>query len=170
MQRVRIAAYDDRWPGLFQREAARLQALLGGGALSIEHVGSTSVPGLAAKPVIDILLVVPDSARESEYVPALEAGGYHVRVREPDWHEHRLLKGPDTGVNLHVFSEGCPEIGRMLGFRDWLRGNADDRSRYERVKRELAEREWASVDDYADAKAPLVKEILAKAGGELPTA
>ena len=87
----------------------------------LEHAGSTSVPGLAAKPRIDIMLAVPDSADEPSYVPALEAAGYVLRIREPDWYEHRVFKGPDTDVNLHVFSAGCPEIARMLLFRDWLR-------------------------------------------------
>ena len=87
----------------------------------LEHTGSTSVPGLAAKPIIDITLAVPDSSDEDAYAPALEAAGYVLRIREPDWHEHRVFKGPDTNVNLHVFSDGCPEIDRMLRFRDWLR-------------------------------------------------
>ena len=89
--------------------------------LRLEHVGSTSIPGLAAKPIIDIVLVVADSADEAAYVPALEAAGYVLRIREPGWFEHRVLNGPDTKVNLHVFSDGCPEIGRMLAFRDRLR-------------------------------------------------
>lgn len=110
--------YDDDWPRLFEREAERIRGALGNHALQIEHVGSTSVPGLAAKPVIDIVLVVADSADESAYVPDLEVAGYVLRIREPDWFEHRLLKGPDTNVNLHVFSRGCSEVQVMLDFRD----------------------------------------------------
>ena len=128
-------------------------------------MGSTSVPGLAAKPVIDIVLVVADSADENTYVPALESAGYHVRTREPEWYQHRLLKGPDTNVNLHVFSSGCPEIDRMLMFRDWLRGNAGDRDLYERTKRQLAQGEWNKVQEYADAKTLVVNEILERARG-----
>src|SRR6266545_1198006 len=132
-------------------------------ALEIEHAGSTSVPGLAAKPVIDIVLVVRDSADEAAYVPQLEAAGYVLRIREPDWFEHRLLKGPDTNVNIHVFSPGCAEVERMLLFRDWLRRNEADHDLYERAKRELAQKQWNYVQDYADAKSAVVEEILARA-------
>ena len=131
--------------------------------LRTEHVGSTSVPSLAAKPIVDVLLVVADSADESAYVPPLESAGYRLHIREPHWHEHRLFKGPDTPVNLHVFSSGCPEIERMLLFRDWLRDHADDRELYEQTKRALAQREWKSGQDYADAKTPVVEEILTRA-------
>lgn len=159
--KIAIADYDPEWPRLFAREADRIRGALP--VLLLEHVGSTSVPGLAAKPRIDILLVVENSADEASYVPALEAAGYVVRIREPEWHEHRLLKGPDTDVNVHVFSQGCPEIARMLRFRDWLRERAEDRALYERTKRELALREWASTQAYADAKTAVVEEILARA-------
>ena len=129
----------------------------------VEHTGSTSVPGLAAKPIIDITLAVPDSGDEKSYVPALEAAGYVLRIREPDWFEHRVFKGPDTNVNLHVFSDGCAEIDRMVRFRDWLRTDQADRELYERTKRELAAREWTYVQDYADAKTLVVEEIVARA-------
>ena len=106
--------------------------------LQLDHVGSTSVPGLAAKPLIDINLVVADTTDEGAYVPKLEASGYVLRVREPDWYEHRMLRGHDPPVNLHVFPPGCEEVERMLVFRDRLRSNAEDRELYERTKRELA--------------------------------
>jgi GrpB-like predicted nucleotidyltransferase (UPF0157 family) len=110
--------YDPHWPELFAREADRIGSLLGSGALRIDHAGSTSVPGLAAKPVIDVLLEVADSAAEDAYAPTLEAVGYVLRIREPHWYRHRIFKGPDTDINLHVFSCGCPEIDRMPLFRD----------------------------------------------------
>jgi len=162
-QPIRIVDYDPRWPALFEREAARIRATLGDRVLQMEHVGSTSVPGLAAKPVIDSLLAVSDSSDEAGYIPELEAAGYSVRIREPGWFEHRLLNGPDTDTNLHVFSFGCPEIDRMLRFRDWLRGNAADRNLYARTKQTLAGQEWNAVQDYADAKTAVVHEILARA-------
>ena len=162
---IHIVDYDPEWPRLFEREAKRIQATLGNRVLLIEHVGSTSVPGLAAKPRIDILLVVADSADEQAYVPALEAAAYVLRIREPDWYEHRMLKGPDTDINLHVFSSGCPEIDRMLHFRDWLRSNASDRRLYERTKLELARLDWKYTQNYADAKTAVVEEILARARG-----
>ena len=160
---IAIAEYDPRWPEWFEREAARIRAALGGKALRIEHCGSTSVPGLAAKPVIDVLLVVADPADEAAYAPPLEAAGYVLRIREPEWHQHRMFKGPDTDINLHVFSPGCPEIDRMLAFRDWLRRNEADRELYARTKMALAQREWKYVQNYADAKTAVVEEILARA-------
>lgn len=160
---VLLVEYDPEWPRLFEREAARIRAALGDTALQIEHVGSTSIPGLAAKPVIDILLVVADPGNETTYVPALEAKGYVLVIREPDWHEHRVFKGPDTDINLHVHPRGCAEITRMVGFRDWLRENASDRELYLRKKRELARRVWKYRQHYADAKTGVVEEILTRA-------
>ncbi len=160
---ILLADYSPEWPRLFEREAARVRSALGERVLLLEHVGSTSVPGLAAKPRIDMLLVVPDSSDEPAYVPALEAAGYVLHIREPDWYEHRLFKGPDTDVNLHVFSSGCSEIDRMLLFRDWLRTHPSERQLYERAKRELASRTWKYSQNYADAKSEVVEEIIARA-------
>ena len=161
--RILIVDYDPQWPELFAREADRIRVVLGSRALRIEHAGSTSVPGLAAKPIIDLLLVVADSAEEDAYAPALEAAGYVLRIREPNWYEHRMFKGPDTDINLHVFSSGCPEIDRMLMFRDWLRSNAADRDLYARTKLALAQKEWKYVQNYADAKTAVIEEIIARA-------
>jgi GrpB-like predicted nucleotidyltransferase (UPF0157 family) len=161
---ITLAEYDPQWPALFDREAARISAVLGDAAVQVEHVGSTSVPGLAAKPVIDILLAVPDSADEQSYAPALEAAGYVLRAREPDWFEHRLFKGPDTDINLHVFTVGAAEIDRMLLFRDRLRAADADRDAYLQVKRDLARRTWRDVQHYADSKTAIVRQIMARAG------
>ena len=163
---ITLAEYDPGWPGLFAREAARIRAVLGDIALRIEHVGSTSVPGLAAKPIIDILLVVPDSADEPSYLPALESARYRLRIREPGWLEHRLFKGPDTDINLHVFGAGTAEIDRMLRFRDWLRVTGTDRDLYLRAKRDLAGRTWRHVQHYADAKTAVIQEIMDRADAE----
>jgi GrpB-like predicted nucleotidyltransferase (UPF0157 family) len=162
-RRIEIVDYDPGWPRLFARENVRIRSCLGDRVLSLEHTGSTSVPGLAAKPIIDMLLVVADSSDEPAYIPALEAAGYTVRIREPDWHEHRVLKGPDTNVNLHVLSDGSPEIVRIVAFRDRLRSDDDDRVLYERTKRELAGRDWKFVQNYADAKTEVVEAIIARA-------
>jgi GrpB-like predicted nucleotidyltransferase (UPF0157 family) len=160
---ITLAEYDSAWPVLYEREAARIRAALADRALLIEHVGSTSVPGLAAKPHIDVLLAVADSSDEASYVPALEDAGYVLHIREPGWHEHRNFRGLETELNLHVFSEGCVEIERMLRFRDHLRRNRTDRLLYERTKRELAQRTWKYGQHYADAKTRIVEEILARA-------
>jgi GrpB-like predicted nucleotidyltransferase (UPF0157 family) len=161
---ITLVDYDPAWPRLFEREDQRIRAALGNRVVRLEHTGSTSVPGLAAKPCIDMTLVVPDSSDESSYAPDLEASGYRLTIREPDWYEHRVFKGPDTNVNLHVFSPGSPEIERMVGFRDWLRTHDKDRELYERTKRELAAQEWQYVQHYADAKTVVVEQIIARAG------
>jgi GrpB-like predicted nucleotidyltransferase (UPF0157 family) len=166
---IELAEYDPSWPELFRREEERIRAALGERVVQLEHVGSTAVPGLAAKPVIDMCLVVADSSDEEAYVPALQAAGYVLRIREPEWYEHRVFKGPDTNVNLHVYSEGCPEIERYLLLRDRLRSNDADRELYERTKRELAQREWKYVQNYADAKTALVEEIIARANPDVPS-
>ncbi|MEQ2468086.1 GrpB family protein [Niallia sp. Sow4_A1] len=155
--------YNPHWPTLFNQEANRIRYILGSKVLQLEHVGSTSVPGLCAKPIIDILMVVKNSADESTYVSDLEEADYTLRIREPEWFEHRLFKGPDTDINLHVFSEGASEVDRMLRFRNWLRTSSSDRDKYATVKRNLAGREWRHVQHYADAKNSIVQEIMERA-------
>lgn len=167
--RVRLVESDPKWPYFFDREARRIREALGDRVLLLEHVGSTSVPGLIAKPCVDLLLCVADPADESAYVPDLEAAGYIVAIREPEWYEHRVLKGTEINLNLHVFAHGCEETERMLLLRDHLRAGADARARYAAVKKELAERAWERVQDYADAKSEVVEELLTEAAGQ-PTA
>ena len=164
-QQIVIAEYDPDWPRWFARAEEQIRRALGDKVLQLDHVGSTSVPGLPAKPLIDINLVVADTTDEAAYVPPLEAIGYELRVREPDWYEHRLLRGHDPPVNLHVFPDGCEEVERMLLLRDWLRTHDDDRDLYARAKRELAQQEWKYVQNYADAKTEVIQEILGRASG-----
>ncbi|GEQ48390.1 GrpB family protein [Tetragenococcus koreensis] len=164
---IELIDYDLNWVNLFEREAKRIKTILGNKVLQLEHIGSTSIPGLCAKPIIDILLVVTDSSDELSYVPALESIGYTLRIREPEWHEHRLFKGPDTDINLHVFSERALEINKMLRFRDWLRTNRDDREKYAKVKHALAQNTWENIQDYADAKTEIVEEIMERANSHI---
>jgi GrpB-like predicted nucleotidyltransferase (UPF0157 family) len=163
---IELSEYDPAWPALYEREEKKIRDALGDRALQVEHTGSTSVPGLAAKPIIDITLVVEDTTDEDAYVPTLEEAGYTLRAREPDWHEHRLFKGTDPAVNLHTFPAACEEVGKMLAFRERLRASEEDRELYERTKRELAARDWDWVQHYADAKTEVVEEIVARARGE----
>ncbi len=158
-----LVEYDPAWRQQYAHEAERIKAALGDRVRQLEHIGSTSVPGLVAKPIIDILLVVTDSADEASYVPALEAAGYVLRIREPDWHAHRLFKGPDANVNLHVFTVGSEEIERVLTLRDWLRKNPADRELYAETKRTLAGRDWRYVQNYADAKSKVIETIILRA-------
>ena len=163
---INLVEYNSDWPVLFQREAIRIREILGNRALQVEHVGSTSVPGLCAKPIIDLVLVVEDSSNEASYVTDLEAAGYWLKIREPEWLEHRMLKGPDTDINLHVFSQGEDEIKKMLIYRDWLRKNENDRELYANTKRELAKKTWRHIQHYADSKGTVVQKIMANAMSE----
>ena len=160
---IELCEPDPEWPVLFAREAERLRSVLGEQIVLLEHVGSTSVPHLPAKPIVDIVMELPATTDEAAYVPALRTAGYELRVREPDWFEHRLFKGPDTNINLHVFPAGCEETQRMLRFRDHLRTHDADRELYARTKRELAARDWQFVQQYADAKGAVVADIASRA-------
>ena len=161
---ITIVEYDPAWPDQFQSLAETIRGALGDTVRLLEHGGSTSVPGLPAKPIIDIVLAVRDSSDESTYVPQLEEAGFTLRIREPEWYEHRVLKHVNPDVNLHVFSEGCREIEKMLLFRDWVRAHPEDRDRYAAEKRRLGAQNWKYVQHYADAKSTVVEEILARAG------
>jgi GrpB-like predicted nucleotidyltransferase (UPF0157 family) len=156
---IEVVPYDPTWPGRFAALDALVRGALGDRVLALSHVGSTSVPGLAAKPVIDADLTVADSADEAAYLPALEAAGLVLRVREPAWQEHRLLITPDRSVHLHVFSVGADEPRRHVVFRDWLRTHPDDRAAYAALKTELAARGFTNGMDYNNHKAALVYDL-----------
>lgn len=158
-----IVDHDPCWASKFDHHAARISLALGSKALVIEHVGSTSVPGLAAKPIIDIDVLVADSADEAAYLDVLVAAGYVLRVREPDWHEHRMLRTQELDVHIHIFTIGCVEHTRHALFRDWLRTHAEDRQLYESIKRRLAQQDWPDMNAYANAKSAVVEEIITRA-------
>ncbi|AHH94657.1 hypothetical protein GCM10010174_53950 [Kutzneria viridogrisea] len=157
---IHIAEPDPDWPARFQAERARIAAALGETARRIDHIGSTSVPGLGAKPIVDIDVSVPNVDDEDAYLPQLEAVGYVLRVREP---EHRMLRTPELDVHVHLCTLGGWWEYRHLLFRDWLCREARDRAAYERLKRELATREWPRLNEYAEAKGELIAEITARA-------
>lgn len=160
---IEIVDYDSNWPELFATQERIVRNAVGAAALGIEHIGSTSVPGLAAKPIIDMLLVVANSADEATYLPQLTNAGYELRVREPEFHEHRMLRTPARDVHLHVLSRGATEIERYLVFRDRLRRSAADRRLYEATKRRLAAQPWPDMNAYADAKTEVIEALLAAA-------
>lgn len=161
--RVELLDHDPAWVERCATRAAELRAALGRRARLVEHVGSTSVPGLVAKPIVDIVLGVDDPDDEPAYLPDLKALGYDLRVREPG---HRCLRAgePDERVNLHCYRHDDPEIRRLLVFRDRLRADPADRERYAATKRGLAGREWRDINFYAEAKSPVIGEILRRAG------
>jgi GrpB-like predicted nucleotidyltransferase (UPF0157 family)/predicted ester cyclase len=160
VSRIVIADYDPTWPGRFEVERRRIATALADATVRIEHIGSTSIRGLAAKPIIDILVVVADVDDDTSFAPALVAAGYELRVREPD---HRMFRTPERDVHIHVYAEGSQEIVDYLDLRDWLRGDAEGRERYAAVKRALATRPWADMNDYADAKSDIVEDTLRRA-------
>jgi GrpB-like predicted nucleotidyltransferase (UPF0157 family) len=157
---VVLVEYDETWPQRFEEHRERIAAALGPAARRIEHVGSTAVPGLAAKPIVDVLVTVDDVEAEETYRPALEAAGYALRVREPG---HRMFRTEPRDVHVHVWPAGSEGARRDLLFRDRLRGDAADRALYERTKRALADRVWKDVNYYAEAKGPVIEEILGRA-------
>lgn len=157
---------DPAWPRQYEDLAGRIRQALGGRVLQLEHVGSTSVPGLAAKPIIDIDLTVADPGRERDYVPALETVGFKLVIREPWWYGHRALRANEPACNLHVFGSGCPELVRHRIFRDWLRANPVERDRYAAIKRQAASEANARgehVMRYNARKEQVVREIYHRA-------
>ena len=155
---IEVVPYDPAWPALYEKLTAQIAGALGAAALAVDHVGSTAVPGLPAKPVIDIDVAVANPADEAAYVPALEAIGYLLTVREPSWHQHRCLQRGSPRVNLHVFGPDCPENIRHKLFRDWLRGHAGDRDRYAQAKHAAA-RGVDHVADYNQRKQAVLRDI-----------
>jgi GrpB-like predicted nucleotidyltransferase (UPF0157 family) len=159
---ISIVPYDHSWPAMFERHRERIEKALGRQALRIDHIGSTAVVGLAAKPIIDIDLSVEDSEDERSYVPALERAEYRLRVRERG---HRMLRTPQHDVHLHVCAIGSDWERRHLLFRDWLRADPDDRQLYAEAKRELAARGWPDMNAYATAKTEIIDAITKRAEG-----
>ena len=161
--KIHLADYNPAWSSIFAELEKEIRRVLGDKVLLLEHVGSTSVPGLSAKPIIDMVLAVADSSDESDYIPQLETLGYVLKIREPDWYEHRVLKPQNKKTNLHVFTTGCKEIERMIAFRDWLRNHPEDKKLYEATKRKLSQQTWKYTQNYADTKSAVIREIMNRA-------
>ena len=157
---VKVLDYDPLWPRRFEQLAVRVRAALGAKALIVEHIGSTAVPGLAAKPIIDILVVVDDVNDEAGLVTPLQDAGFVLRVREPG---HRMMRTSTRDVHLHFYDPHAHAIGDYLRFRDWLRSHPEDRDLYEAKKRELAGRQWDDMNYYAEAKSEVITQILSRA-------
>lgn len=158
---IEVQDYDANWPVLYQRLSQEIQAALGNKALTIAHVGSTAVLGLHAKPVIDIDVLVDDPEQEEDYVPALNALGYELSIRERSWYQHRMLRQEEPRVNLHVFGPDCPEHIRHILFRDWLGTHPEDLQRYAQAKMQAKEGA-GSVQDYNQRKQAVVRNIYQK--------
>ncbi|WP_432544681.1 GrpB family protein [Kineococcus sp. SYSU DK002] len=157
---VGLHEHDERWAQVFREHRRRILEALAGLDVDVEHIGSTSVPGLAAKPVVDVVVVVPDLTAEEDHVDALLAAGYELRVREPG---HRLVRTPARDVHVHLYGRGDPAVDDYLLLRDHLRTDAADRALYEDVKRSLISRRWEDSNDYADAKGEVIAQIKSRA-------
>jgi GrpB-like predicted nucleotidyltransferase (UPF0157 family) len=157
-----IEDYDPAWAGQFAAASAQLSQALGDLVISIEHVGSTSVPGLAAKPIIDIDLSIEDTATEPRYLPALERLGYRLVLREPWWQGHRMLVSAAEDVHLHVWPRDAPEPIRHRLFRDWLCSHPEDLELYATIKRRLARDTAQQPEDYSLAKNEVIDSIYAR--------
>ncbi|KAI1313951.1 GrpB domain protein [Xylaria venustula] len=160
---IEIVDYNPEWPARFAGLEQRIRNALGDRVVAVQHVGSTSVPGLPAKDVMDIDLVVADPTNEESYVPDLQAAGFTFILREPKWYQHRLFSLLEPYTNLHVFGPDSPEWVRHRLFRDWLREHEDDRERYTAVKREAAGVSAAAgenVQQYNERKEPVIRDIL----------
>ncbi|KAL7939146.1 grpb/dephospho-CoA kinase [Trichoderma chlorosporum] len=167
---IEIVEPDPSWPEAFNAFKSSIVSALGPTLVSLEHVGSTSVPGLPAKPVIDMDLTVVDVLDEASYVPQLEAAGFHFLFREPGWHQHRFLVGYEPSANLHVFGPDCSETVRHKIFRDWLRKTPADREQYGAVKKVAAEasrKANETMNEYNDRKNDTIQQILDRAYRDL---
>jgi GrpB-like predicted nucleotidyltransferase (UPF0157 family) len=161
---IAISTHRDSWAARYLQTASRIRAALGPRVLELEHVGSTAVPGLAAKDRVDIDLIVADPADEDAYVPDLTAAGFTLQTREPDWYQHRCLWTAGHDINLHVFGPDCDEFLRHVLLRDWLRVHQADRDRYAARKWEAAAEHPLSMPNYVAAKADVIVSILREAG------
>ncbi|PQZ96228.1 hypothetical protein CQ018_02830 [Arthrobacter sp. MYb227] len=167
---IELVPPQESWARDFAKVKSLIKQTLGARALAVQHLGSTSVPGLPAKPIIDIVLTVDDPAAEGEYVKDLVAAGFALRLREPGWYSHRLLVSVGQGVlpavNLHVLGPGSPETSRMRSFRDWLRMHDTDRDEYARVKylaaANINEHGGGLVMDYNAVKEPFIQALYAR--------
>ena len=165
IRELEVVPYDDAWPGIFTMHRERIGAALSGASVDIEHIGSTSVPGLAAKPIIDILVAVDDVTAEEDYLAPLLAAGYVLRVREPG---HRLVRTPDRDVHVHIYERSAAAVMNYLLFRDRLRTNAEDRALYADAKRGLIARGFTDMNAYSDAKTEVILAIMGRARAIAP--
>ncbi|GAB2760390.1 GrpB family protein [Nocardioides salsibiostraticola] len=156
---IEVVGYDPSWSSAYDILRGRIVQALGDAVMSVEHVGSTSVRGLAAKPVIDIDLTVADSGDEATWLRALEDLGMELTVREPEWEQHRCLRARDPRGNVHVWSPGSIEARRHVAFRDWLRAHPSDRDDYARTKRAVAAEGHTDVMAYNNAKGAMIYDL-----------
>ena len=158
--KLELHTHDGSWNSLYLEHERRIRRALGIQHIEIEHIGSTSVPGLAAKPIIDIVVAVHDITAEEDYLDPLIAAGYLLRVRGPG---RRMVRTPGRDVHVHILQTGDDAIDAYLVFRDHLRSNADDRVLYASTKHSLIEQGFTDMNAYSDAKTDVIAAIMARA-------
>ena len=164
-KQVEVVPYDPAWPQLFEEEAARIKQALGENCCEIHHIGSTSVPGLKAKPLIDILPVVYDLQKVDQATPLMEAMGYEDKRDFGIAFRHFFCKRQERRThNVHIFEIGSPEIEKHLIFRDWMRTHEGDRREYAQIKQQLADQFPDDSMAYSLGKNKFIKDILQKVG------
>jgi GrpB-like predicted nucleotidyltransferase (UPF0157 family) len=166
LRTIVVVPYDPSWADRYRVEEAALRALLGAELLAVHHVGSTAVPGLASKPIIDILAEVRAIETMDRLAQGMEAIGYRAMGEYGIPGRRFFVKGPDDAraCHLHAFGAGHPRIGDHLAFRDYLRGHPDAALAYGRLKEELARRFPHDIDAYMAGKEPAIRELLRRAG------
>jgi GrpB-like predicted nucleotidyltransferase (UPF0157 family) len=167
---VRLVAYDPRWPALFAEESRRLGEALGRRIGAVEHIGSTAIPGMPAKPVLDLMAAVGSLAEAEELIPALADLGYLWRPRDmEDVPDRRYFdRRRQDGSSTHHFSlarKSSQSWRDQIAFRDYLRANPEAARTYAELKRDLAERFPQDRGSYIEGKTGFVMEVLKKAAG-----
>ena len=159
-----VAPYDPAWHVLFRAQAADLRAALGDVALRIDHIGSTSVPGLAAKPIVDVQISVADFEPLDAYRRPLERLGYVFRAENPERTKRYFRESPgQRRTHIHVRRAGSFSEQLALLFRDYVRAHSAEADAYAALKRELAESHRHDRQAYTEAKQPFIWEVIARA-------
>jgi GrpB-like predicted nucleotidyltransferase (UPF0157 family) len=164
-----IATYNPEWVGMYEAEAEKIKEVFGKDLLGIEHIGSTSVPGLPAKPIIDIMVLLENQEKADEFIPALQNLGYpfdsELHARTPSPERHLFRKGNPTEFHLSIaYADKGSFWKRQLAFRDYLREHPEERDRYAALKQKLIKEDPTGKDTYIGAKTDLVNEMLDKSG------
>ncbi len=164
-RKIEVVEYDPMWPDAFELEATKVKEALGKNCIEIYHIGSTSVPGLSAKPIIDMLCVVRDIQEVDHAVEAMESLGYEAKGESGMAFRRFFQKGKDVRTHhIHVYQQGDPEIDRYLKFRDWMRSHPTDAKNYAQLKVELAAKFPNDILSYCNGKDLFVAGIDTKDG------
>jgi GrpB-like predicted nucleotidyltransferase (UPF0157 family) len=158
--KVQLVPYDPQWPIEFDKERLEIEKAIGADILSVDHIGSTSIPGLCAKPIIDILIGLKDFGDGFRCVSALEKLGYTFRGEHGIPGRHYFRKGSPRTHHLHMYTRGTPDWQHHILFRDYLRAHAAQRDSYAELKTALAKQYPENREKYLDGKAAFIQNII----------